>query len=323
MFVAVLGAALLSARGARAQENPYRPPEYGHQYGEFEGPRALALGGAARAWGYSTPSIPLNPANLTAQRVYHFEALFGVETKSHRLQYGGAVMDSITSRLALGVLGSKTDLGNDGDHYQRGTLDVRVAAAYPFGDKLSFGLTGHYLRSTQEGKGPLGESPISRGTSDDPNYRTFTFDAGMALSLTDTIRLGAVGYNLTGTNNPIAPLMFGGGLGIKLGDFTLEGNVLGVDRTTWGSWKTRLQVGAEYLAGDHYPLRIGYQYDQGSKRHMVSGGTGYIDRSFAIDLGVRGEVAGPNDPWGRALVFAVGLRYFYDAAAAPESGTQL
>jgi len=319
--VAVVLAAT-AASEARAQENPYRPPEYGYQYGEIEGPRTLAVGGAARAYGLSTSSIPLNPANIAVQRIYHFEALFGMDTKAHRLQYGGAIVDSITSRLAMGVLASKTDLGNDGDFYRRGVLDVRVAGAYPFGDKLSFGVNGHYLRATQEGIGPLGESSVSRTSSDDPNFRTFTFDAGFALALSEALRLGAVGYNLTSTGSPLAPLMVGGGLGFKAGDLTLEGNVVGVDRTTWGAWRTRFMLGGEYLAGDHYPLRIGYSYDGGTKRHAISGGTGYVDKSFAIDAGVRGEISGPNDPWGRALVFSVGLRYFYETAAPDTQATQ-
>lgn len=307
---------------ARAQENPYRAPEYGYQYGEIEGPRTLAVGGAARAYGLSTSAIPANPANVAAQRIYHFEALFGLDTKAHRLQYGGAIVDSVTARLAMGVLASKTDLGNDGDPYRRGALDVRVAAAYPFGDKLSFGVNGHYMRVTQDGRGPLGESAVSRSDSDDPNFKVFTFDAGFALAVSEAVRLGAVGYNLTGTGSALAPLMIGGGLGFKISDFTAEANVVGVDRTTWGAWKTRFMLGGEYLAGDHYPVRLGYSYDQGTKRHAVSGGIGYVDKTFAIDAGLRGDVAAPSDPFGRALVFSVGLRYFYETAAPDTSATQ-
>lgn len=314
--------ALFSSTTASAQENAYRAPEYGYQYGEIEGPRTLAVGGAARAYGLSTSALPINPANIAAQRIYHFEALFALDIRARKLQYAGAIIDSVTSRLAMGVLASKTDLGNDGDPYRRGALDVRVAAAYPFGDKLSFGVSGHYMRVTQDGRGPLGDSSVSRSEGDDPNFKVFTFDAGFALALTEAVRLGAVGYNLTGTGSGLAPLMVGGGLGFKLGDLTAEANVVGVDRTTWGAWKTRFMLGGEYLAGDHYPLRLGYSFDQGTRRHSVSGGLGYVDKSFAIDGGIRGDVAAPNDPFGRALVFSVSLRYFYETAAPDASATQ-
>lgn len=317
----VVSAAALASREARADDASYRPPEYGWQYGEIEGPRTLAMGGAARAAGGSTSAVSLNPANLAVQRIYHFEALFGIDTKAHRLQYGGAIVDSITSRLAMGVLASRTDLGNNADVYKRGSTDVRVGLAYPFGDKLSFGATGHYLRVTQDGPGPLGESAVSRTSSDDPNFRVFTFDAGLSLALGEAVRLGAVGYNLTSPGSVLAPLMIGGGLAVKLGDGAIEGNVVGVDGTTWGTWKTRYQLGGEYLVGDHYPLRLGYVYDQGTRRHAVSGGVGYVDKTFALDAGIRSEVAGPSDPWGRALVFSVGLRYFYESSA-PDQSTQ-
>src|SRR3954470_23294487 len=92
------------ARTAAVDPPTYRPPEYGYQYGETEQPRTLAMGGAARAWGWSTSAIAANPANLAAQRVYHFEGLFGLDTKAHRLYFGGAIMDSITSKLAMGVM---------------------------------------------------------------------------------------------------------------------------------------------------------------------------------------------------------------------------
>lgn len=314
-------AAFSVTRAAYAQEGAYRAPEYGYQYGEFEGPRTLAMGGAARAYGLSTSSIALNPGNLAAQRIYHLEALFGMDTKAHRLQYGAAIADSVTSRLAMGVLASRTDLGNDGDLHRRGALDVRVSGAYALGDKLSFGVTGHYLRVSQDGLGPLGESRVSRSSSDDPNYKVFTFDAGLALSLSDALRLGAVGYNLTSTGSALAPLMVGGGLGFKAGDLTLEANVVGVDRTTWGGWRTRFMAGGEYLLGDHYPLRLGYVWDAGTRRHSLSAGTGYVDRTFALDAGIRTDIAAPDDPWGRALVFSVGLRYFYESSA-PDQATQ-
>lgn len=320
VLAACVLAGVLAPRGARA-EGTYRPPEYGYQYGEIEGPRTLAMGGAARAYGWSTSALPLNPANIAVQRIYHFEALFGLDTKAHRIQYGGAIVDSITSRLAMGVLASKTDLGNNSDVYKRNSTNVRVAMAYPLGDKLSFGVTGHYMRIVQDGDGPLGHSEVSRSSGDDPNFKVFSFDAGLSLALGEVLRLGAVGYNLTGTGSALAPLMIGGGLGAKFGDFTIEGNVVGVDGSTWGAWKTRYQAGLEYLAGDHYPLRLGYVFDQGTQRHALSGGTGYVDKTFALDAGIRSEVAGPQNPGGRALVFSVGLRYFYETTA-PDQSTQ-
>ena len=320
-FLLASGLVLSAIDVARAEDSAYRPPEYGYSYGEVEGPRTMAMGGAARAWGWSTSAVPSNPANLTAQHIYHFEGLFDIDTKAHRYQFGGAVVDSVTSRLAMGVMATKTDLGNDGDAFHRSAIDVRFAAGFPVSDKISLGATGHYLRATQDGHGPLGASSVSRSAGDDPNSRQISFDAGLVFALTESLRFGAVGYNLTSTQSPLMPLMLGGGLGLKLGDGTIEANVVGVDKTTWGAWKVRFQLGGEILLADHYPVRLGYSYDQGSQRHAISGGSGYVDKSFAVDASLRQEVAGPSDPFGRALVFSVGLRYFYESAAAPETGS--
>jgi hypothetical protein len=57
------------------------------------------------------------------------------------------------------------------------------------------------------------------------------------------------------------------------------------------------------------------------KSQSLSFGIGYVDQSFAIDAAMRQDVAGPPDPWGKALSFSIGLRYFYDQAA-PESAAQ-
>ena len=50
--------------------------------------------------------------------------------------------------------------------------------------------------------------------------------------------------------------------------------------------------------------------------------TVYVDKSFALDAGFRTEISGPSDPWGKALVFSVGLRYFYETAAPDTQATQ-
>ena len=82
-------------------------------------------------------------------------------------------------------------------------------------------------------------------------------------------------------------------------------------------------LGGELLVADRYPIRLGYLFDQGSKRHALSWGLGYVDRSFAIDVGFRQEIVAPSgDPWGKAFLFNVGLRYFYETGGAPEQAAQ-
>ncbi len=301
---AVLGAAPAAASG-------YRPAEYGYGYGELENPRTLAMGGAARAFGWSTSAIDSNPANAAAQPVYHAEGFFGYDTTPHRMQYGVSVLDAVTSRLAMGVQALRSTLGNDSDSYQRSATDVRIAGAYALSDRFSLGVTGRWLRAAQDGYGPLGPSAASK-SSGDPNATIYTFDAGLMAAITDWLRLGAVGYNLTAPQNGLAPLMLGGAAGVRLGEFTIEGDVVGVDKTYWGAWKARYEGGAELLLADRYPIRLGFLYDTGAKRSSLSGGVGYVDTQFAFDVGVRGDLSAP-DVAGKAMVFMLGLRYFLDA----------
>jgi hypothetical protein len=328
---AKLGLGLALAAGACATLAPsvaraddYRPPEYGYGYGEVEGPRTLALGGATRAFGLSTSAVGANPANVGSQRVYHAEAMFGYDTAPHRLQYGIAVVDGVTSKMAMGLQVMRSTLGNslgvDSDPYQRTSTDVKLTGAYPLGDRFTIGLTGRWLRVAQDGVGALDTSAVSK-SSGDTNVNLFTFDAGLMLALSDSLRIGAVGYNLTAPKDGLAPLMIGGAVGFRAGDFTLEANVVGADKSYWGAWKARYQGGAEYLVADRYPVRIGYVYDTGAKRSSLSGGLGYVEKQFAFDVGVRGDLSAP-DIAGKALVFVVGLRYFLENGAPQEQAPQ-
>lgn len=322
LAVGVCAALVASQAGA----DDYRPPEYGYGYGELENPRTLAMGGASRAFGWSTSALNGNPANVAAQRVYHAEAFGSYDTVPHRLQYGVSVIDGVTSKMAMGLQYMRSTLGAESDPYQRSSSDLRMTGAYPLGDRFLLGVTGRWLRVSQDGNGPLGVPPLSPSAvskgSGDTNASIYTFDAGLMLALSEGLRIGAVGYNLTAPKGGLAPLMLGGAIGFRAGDFTLEADVVGVDKSYWGSsWKARYQGGAEYLVADRYPIRLGYVYDTGAKRSSLSAGLGYVERQFAFDVGFRGDLSAP-DVAGKAMVFVVGLRYFLESGAAPEQTPQ-
>ncbi len=320
LALALSAGACVALAAPPAAADDYRPPEYGYGYGELENPRTLAMGGAARAFGWSTSAVDSNPANAAAQRVYHAEAFGGYDTVPHRAQYGVSVIDGVTSKMAMGLQFLRSSLGTDSDPYKRSSTDLRLTGAYPLGDRFLLGVTGRWLRVSQDGNGPLGASAVSKN-SGDTNASIYTFDAGLMLALTEGLRIGAVGYNLTAPKGALAPLMVGGALGLRAGDFTLEADMVGVDPTYWGAWKARYQGGAEYLVADRYPIRLGYVYDTGAKRSSLSAGLGYVEKQFAFDVGLRGDLSAP-DVAGKAMVFMVGLRYFLESGAAPEQAPQ-
>jgi opacity protein-like surface antigen len=286
----------------------------GYDLGEVQHPRAVALGGAHHAFGGSTAAIFGNPANLPLYRVYHLEALAAFSPEARRQSYGGAIADSSTSRVSGGFGGTWNQMDPDG--IKRQWTDLRLSLAYPLGDRLSVGVTGRYLRTTQAiSAGPLGASLASNGTPGGPLLNEFTFDAGMAVSIFEGLRLGVTGRNLTAPATALAPLGLATGLGYSVSNFTIEADTL-FDFQTHGEARIRGMGGAELLVADRFPIRAGYRYDDGTKTHAVSGGAGYVDRKFSFEASVRRDVVSDQP----ATLIAIGVRLFYDSIASPEPG---
>jgi hypothetical protein len=63
--------------------------------------------------------------------------------------------------------------------------------------------------------------------------------------------------------------------------------------------------GIEYLAANMVPLRVGYRYDAGRESHFVTGGIGFVDPKWGIDLSLRQEVDGQE-----ATELQLAIRYF-------------
>ena len=53
--------------------------------------------------------------------------------------------------------------------------------------------------------------------------------------------------------------------------------------------------GFEYLTQGVAPIRIGYLWDQGRHQHAISGGIGYLNKQFSVQLSLRQYVAGSKD----------------------------
>ncbi len=267
------------------------PPEIGWNYGEIETPRTAALAGATRATSSSTSALFVNPANMAASRVYHITALAQIWPEASRQSYGGAAVDSIVSsaRLAGGLGGTWTL--QDPDGIDRRATDLRFAFAFPLSDQFYLGVGGRYLWVKQDGFGPLGDSAASGGLKEEDIVRGFAFDAGATIKPSDFFKISVVGNNLNNPGHGFQPSSVGGGIGVGTEDFTVEADVVS-DFTTWDATKVRAMGGLEILAANNYPLRLGYRYDDGAESHALSGGAGYIDRTFAAEVAVRRTVAG-------------------------------
>jgi len=281
--------------------------EQAYDLAEVPHPRAIAVAGAQQAFGGSTTALFANPANLALYRVYHLEGIGAISPEARGRSFGGSIADSSTSAFAGGFSGTWSQFDSDG--IKRQWTDLRLSLAYPFGDRLSVGVTGRYLRTTQNVRsGPLGASLVSDGTVDQPLVNLFTFDAGAAVQLTEHIRAGLSGRNLTAPGTALTPVAVAGGIGWSSRSFTLEADSL-VDFTTYQSARPRVMVGAEAFAAEQFPIRAGYRYDDGTRSHAVSAGLGYVDKSFSVDVGARRDVVAAHP----ATVVSVGVRIFIDS----------
>jgi hypothetical protein len=314
-LVASIAALLSLAPAANALAAPSSTSiEQGYELGEIQHPRSLALAGAQQVWGGSTTAVFVNPANLPLYRVYHLEGLAAFSPEARRQSYGGAVVDSSTSRLAGGFGGTWSQMDPDG--IRRQWTDLRLALAYPLGDRVHLGLTGRYLRMSQGAtRGPFGASLASDGTSDEPIVNEFTFDAGAAVAITEQLRFALSGRNLTAPGYRLMPRAVAGGLGWSNQTVTAEVNSL-VDFTTFGSARLRMSAGAEVLLADRFPLRAGYRYDAGMKTHAIGAGLGYVDRRFSFEVGGRRDVVAEHP----STMIAIGLRFFIDSGGASGGG---
>jgi len=288
-------------------------PEQAYDLGDIPSARAVAMGGALNAIGVSTTSLSLNPANMPLARVYHFESLAAYVPEASRQTYGLAVVDSMTSQLAGGASATWSVLDPHGIH--RTWTDVRTAFGLPLGDYFSVGASVRWLRIEQTAAaGPFQASPVSSGTATGPIFNALTFDAGATVRIGDGLRLAGVGHNLTFAKTALAPATVAAGAGYFADTFALEADGL-LDFTTWGNTRGRIMGGVELFVADHYAIRAGWRYDGGTKLNTPSGGLGYIDPRWSVELALRHDIVSEH---GSTLA-VVSLRYFYDPTATGSS----
>lgn len=275
----------------------------------IESVRGVALGTGARAAAVSTQAQAENPANLVGAGVYHLEAFMGYQPTFKRMGYGAAIVDSMTSRLAAGI--SARALMGDNSAGENSGWEGRIGLGFPFGDSFSLGVAGRYANFTiSDQRAKRENDKLSPPAEPDRTFKlnAFTLDAAATLRLIDALSISALGYNLIDTGSPLAPVMAGGAASVRLGDgVSLGGDAL-VDMNTHKSFNgPKLQVGGglEFLASGVIPLRGGYMFDQGRKQHAVTGGIGFVDTTFGLQVSLRQVVSGGSE----STVMAA-LQYF-------------
>jgi opacity protein-like surface antigen len=192
--------------------------------------------------------------------------------------------------------------------------DLRLGLAMPFSEQFRAGVTGRYLSLRENGNGPLGGSLASGGLQDKSIVRGFGIDVGATLQPSPSLVLSLVGTGLNGAGTGFQPTVLSGGLGWTSSGLSLEGDAA-ADFTTWERTTMRLMAGAEYVVGDHFPLRAGYRWDSGLHAHAASAGLGYISSVFTLEFGARRSF---GEFGATALVFS--FAYHVESSGVGTSG---
>ncbi len=321
----ILALSLLVSRGAGATDF------------QLTDVRALGMGGALRASAIGTSALYLNPAGLTMSKAYHIETTYMFDDK-YKMHYSCAsVVDSVTSQLGMGLGYTFRWVGNALGTQEVQAHNLAVALSYAIIPRLSLGIGVHFIRTEVNAKHKLaagteapGYGALKQASSTTPllvtapgdnqhpygrDLSAFSLDAGLTLRIIDNIGLAVVGYNLTNLKSPFAPMMLGMGVFGQVAFIHATFDVL-VDwdsaKKLFGSRKAvaaRYMAGVEAFLGDHYPLRVGYCYDDVTTSHSIHWGLGYIARQGSVESGFSYEVNPGND--GRSdFRFMISLKYF-------------
>lgn len=299
--------------------------------------RSLGMGGALRASAIATSALYLNPAGLTMSKAYHIESTYMFDDK-YKMHYTGAsIVDSVTSRLGMGLGYYFRWVGKGLGKQKLQAHNIVLGLAFAIIPKLSLGLNMHYIRTEVHATHKIGddaEPPAYDLLKTQPDaqglYRSapgdnqhpygrdldaFTIDAGLTLRIIDNIGIAVVGYNLTNVKSPFAPMMLGMGAFAQFSIIHIAFDVV-LDwesaRRLFGSHKPvspKFMAGLEAFLGDHYPLRVGYSYDDVSGSHSVHWGLGFIARQGSVEAGFSYEANEGRDN-RNDLRFMIALKYF-------------
>jgi hypothetical protein len=262
---------------------------------DLETTRGLAMGAGARASAVSSSAVAYNPAAMALAPLYHIESQVQFSPAFGRWAFGGNLVDSMTNKLAAGM--SFIGIVGNGESGYSG-MDGRVALAFPIVDTVAIGLTGRYLSLGREGMAPVGV------TQDAPLAQGFTMDGSIAVAI-NILRISAIAQNFIDIGSILTPFRVGGGLSLLLGDYlNLSADVLG-DMNTFPNPEVLVGGAAEFLAGGVVPIRAGYRYDSGRTTHAITGGLGYVDQTFGVELGIRQDVGNTDN-----TELMLSLRYF-------------
>jgi opacity protein-like surface antigen len=248
--------------------------------------RAYGMGGAYRALGLGTEAVLGNPAAMALFPSYRVEATGAWDVGQKEGLLGVSVLDSTSSRLAMGIDYHWVSLGRGGARTSAHLSSLGVGL--PLSQAVMLGAVARYLRLS-------GESRFANSV---------TADAGLLLRLSNNLMAGVSAHNLIDTGNPELTRYFTAHVGVLTQQLTVAGDVR-ADFVTEDKRTFTYSAGLEYLVGQMLPLRAGYTYDGFRRTSQLSTGLGFVSEGGGgLDLAYRHDLSGEK---GRLLALTFKL----------------
>ncbi len=235
--------------------------------------RLMSMGMSGTAGATGIDCIAKNPACLSLYKVYRFEFNYLFRSPQKNGRYSLSIADSKTSDVAAGFSWSLSN--NQGAKRQV----FYFPTAYVTGAHSHFGTTVKWFKYSSE------DTSISR----------VTLDAGMVVSISKFISIGAAGYNLIDIDLKDTPLSFSYGLHVSLLGigFDLD-QYIEYERNSDGRRPWSLSAGAEYVIDGVFPIRAGYKLEGITKNSYITFGSGIYSGGLLLEIGMAKQLKGDS-----------------------------
>jgi hypothetical protein len=284
---------------------------------EYDGTRALGMGGASRAWAVGGSGPLLNPSGMSLVKAYSLEGGYAYTSRFDAQFLHASVVDSTS---ALGIAGGlyytyKFDerAGVSGSGHEAGG-----ALSVPLGQYVAVGATAKWFRLYGADRGPAPASSPATGGA--------TFDAGVTVRPTQQLSLGVVAANLRDLHTGQAPRTVSYGvafLPIPALVVALDGVTVLTADDTLGTKGTGVRAGAEWSLAQRVAFRLGGGTDAMRGVGFLSAGFSAVSEIGAVDLGVRGDLFPMKDGSSKNVFAGVSLRLFVPGAVESANAAPL
>jgi hypothetical protein len=285
---------------------------------DFEGTRALGMGGATRAWALADSAILLNPAGMPLAKSYNVEAAYAYGSRLSDQFLHASIVDSTSAiNLAGGVY--YTYHRDDPAGVSGRGHEVGVALAMPIGPMLSLGATGKWFHLQGADAGATAVPLPAMSEAATPTSTGLTFDVGANLRPVPVLSFAVVGVNLVDRHQAQAPQMLTYGAAyIPVTELvvTLDGVTTFTRDAYTGLRGTGVRGGLEATLAQRVALRAGGGTDAALGTGYLAAGLSVLSEVGAIDVGARGDLFPYATGASRNVFVGVSLRLFVPGAIA-------